>query len=1223
MFYKWALTLIISLTATHGFALPKTPAADCKNALEKITSPEPSAEQKANSDFAQAVIKRSRELQKFAEDRLQPYPNPFLLARNQEQIDGIVARLSRRESTNGKIIKFENSKGAATDLTYGAQLNLEIRNTHTQKDLKFDKKLLELLLEDAERVIADEKASRVGLYDVAYGLRRAEEYVSRFIIYPQQKQEESKDKSEDKKDKEKKKEDKDQEKKQLQEEGGGGESNKDQKPESTKQQDAYKPHTKEMNQGKNKNKKFLWAVFYGESSYFKDHNFNIIDRHSQTPFIRANIPQYNTEVSSGHGDTKISYNTYGEKRLLLSLPHLYRPLQPQDGHSKITQDASGSYFLETNYEKVEIPLVKIGSEQMNPETREFFSRPVGFKESEWPENIQAVMKSLKQKNASQSEITKTLTDYIKTNYKYIEQTTPETDPIAALKTKGFQCDMAAYILVSILRDMFHIPSRAVGGFRAHSINEGGKKITKLLHSGPSDSSRHAWVEVLLSNDQWTTFDPTPIEKEKKDNKDPEKSEEQDSEESQSQESQDQQDQQNKKQVKPSDKDKKSTEKQKSEVERKKEIEKKSKEALEKATKEKTEVNNDQKTLEDLQKELKTGSLSLRQDQKNKNPLIDRLRRIVLRYILSPTKSKMVSRKTYEGAKAGIFNTPDIQALKDDILKILDHRTTDYVYDDITKLVYTSKTQEVNKTYFDLLYLLKQFELFTKTLDLGGGIKPPTEVVFNLKRALEIISKLNMAGSQEMAAVREFYNKLPNVTRSAIREKYNLAQVGPNAPTKAIASDLKSGKLSEFQLLALLRPYTDFIFDAEPVVDTGQIKSQEIDMRYPRGRDMVQVKNPLDIYRQDVINLKPLQSPFISFMTGDLYIFRKKKLITVPVKYGSVDEMERVTILQYDTSGSMQGDPELFQAALLAAFTDNAASDVTASGKPRHKIVLMGFDDKVHTTMLVRDQKEAREVIMNFTKKLGNSGGGTHIEGAILEGLAQIAEAQNKSSEPLKKANIIVFTDGEASVDFAAIESARRAIDTRTKIDIMFVAINGSNPELIKIAHASEKHGMNKGYYIEFDAERISEFISDSEKIHLPDKEESFFTQDTVEKLPSEFFRYLENTQVKLYDYNSHVETNSRPADFKKIHGEIEEVARENHSNEKDLVQTEIVKRVREVLYHNPAFLDKDLRESVISDLIQNYQTLTGQDLSRLGSGEATSLMHLIEEMWKGSNTYTK
>lgn len=199
-------------------------------------------------------------------------------------------------------------------------------------------------------------------------------------------------------------------------------------------------------------------------------------------------------------------NPLGRQRLKLLIPSGYRPCRPLLEEATIASDGRGSYTLSLTKPRKEviIPLEKKPKEVLTPEQKALFTAPVGFALEEWPEEIHVNIIQKYKDIGDHCVIAKAIKEHITQTYAYTKLSRPETDIIDALKAGYFQCDMAAYIMVALLRDIFFIPSRVVAGYTANGNNcqEGFQSCLFFPHMG------HAWVEVFHDG-EWHAYDPTP------------------------------------------------------------------------------------------------------------------------------------------------------------------------------------------------------------------------------------------------------------------------------------------------------------------------------------------------------------------------------------------------------------------------------------------------------------------------------------------------------------------------------------------------------------------------------------------------------------------------------------------------------------------------------------------------------------------------------------------
>ena len=158
----------------------------------------------------------------------------------------------------------------------------------------------------------------------------------------------------------------------------------------------------------------------------------------------------------------------------------------------------------------------------------------------------------------------------------------------------------------------------------------------------------------------------------------------------------------------------------------------------------------------------------------------------------------------------------------------------------------------------------------------------------------------------------------------------------------------------------------------------------------RGRDFF----PLDYLARSrrALLMQPNKSVVENMRQGTAFVPSHRKRVVIPANHG-LTQPRRVTIVNYDTSGSMVNAPGDFQASLLAAFTDRALSDRGASGRHNHQVALLGFDAEVHTIYEIKNSEQAYDIIRNHRTKMKNTNGLTDIMAALEQSFAAILDAQ--------------------------------------------------------------------------------------------------------------------------------------------------------------------------------------------------------------------------------------
>ena len=111
-----------------------------------------------------------------------------------------------------------------------------------------------------------------------------------------------------------------------------------------------------------------------------------------------------------------------------------------------------------------------------------------------------------------SELVRDIVEIISKDFYYNNKKSDTLDPIKALEEGSFQCDMAAFIMMSVLRDLYDIPARIVVTAAARGVEN------QHSHQGlfvDLSQNLHARVEVFYRSSDGNSYDkelydPTPI-----------------------------------------------------------------------------------------------------------------------------------------------------------------------------------------------------------------------------------------------------------------------------------------------------------------------------------------------------------------------------------------------------------------------------------------------------------------------------------------------------------------------------------------------------------------------------------------------------------------------------------------------------------------------------------------------------------------------------------------
>jgi transglutaminase-like putative cysteine protease/Mg-chelatase subunit ChlD len=993
----------------------------------------------------------------------------------------------------------------------------------------------------------------------------------------------------------------------------------------------YKPFTKDTSSssgsGQGSQKQYRIAEVNFKTPYFAQRYLSEVVRGASHPFREASVPGAFPLIGKfAQTERSLTIRTFGKTKVPLFVPPLFKPLQPSDPRAFIRRAPSGGYELELKsglaelQTEIHIPLVEDQKISLSPPVRDFYSRPVGFASHEWPEKLQAtIFRKFLPADAQTNSlgIAQALADYISNEHLYSVGAQPATDPTEALKAGSFQCDMASYAMVSILRDYYKIPSRVVGGYRAKTFQNGKDGKSYLIIPGEA----HVWVEVFVEETSgvghWVLYDPTPKKKDRKDNEKKEGEKDEYSTNSLKEPSTDPKKTGTPGEV-PSVKDH-LKEMEDATAKREKEHEAHTQESARSVELSKglsQELSNALSqglsqglSNDELAGQLEIGSLELNPDvASHRNPLMERMIRIVLQAIVEPNQSSqdIQSRLNLFSSVIKNINSSELTSFLQEATRVHSTQHPD-LKNWLDQIIAQAPTQDLNKTYQDLFLVRRAVEIYSQLLDPQGQVPVPHTLISSLLKLQTTLHSLAHTDSPDIALVQELVRALPPVATLLLKEQFDFTHVGPNVPTREIAKKLKAGELNDIRLLSKLTPLSDFMLGSSPRAESIEVKTWQKDSLHPRGRDLLPLERFSDLSR--AILSQPGRGVEANIQNGTAYVLSRRKRMRIPAGYGK-EEAERITIVLYDISGSMTGDPARFQAGLISAFTARAISDVSPSGLHRHRVVLVPFDDQVGTPFRVTQTQEALEVLNNARYLFHASGGGTDIQKALIQAMSLIADAEKRSGEPLAAANIILMTDGQASIDSDELLRARAAIDRQTPLQLMFIAINQTSEELMSFAMSSELVGAERGFYREFTSELIQEILFESEHLDLTQNQNSFYTDKLASDLPGSFFSELYKISGLAQSWSEQLKAGNEfltPAEhlesLKRLKAGAPKIP--NSPLEKWLIQ------VRKLVL-SPAFLnDKRLFARVLNDLLIHFERISGVATTALNEHEQEQLKHLV------------
>lgn len=1173
--FAWNAIFSISFSYAKSDDGKKKPLKKCESKVQ--------TEDQADVALSETEMQVRQMIQSYV-DHLGIDQDPFALSFSVSQGEKIFHRLSYRPV---------GGKWTPSPL---AMINNELKKSYIEP-IPYNEKLIQSLIEDTGQRLKKKDLGKSDLQSNLLALRYSVDYIRRFKKPDAPIDRDGEIIEEEKEKKEEKKEQKKEKPKQEEE---------DIDPDYPELPSSYKPHTKDtdgQSGKKQKPQKIVEANF--KTPYFGQRYFANIVRHSEAPFSEAFFPgRLNPPQSYQPMSKEMITWTYGKKKVALFVPPLHRPLQPSDSRAVITRSESGGYILEMkeSLSEVRIPLVEDTGIAMMANEREMYLRPVGFDAKEWPATVQsAVMKKFKSEQGKSTPLTvaQAVADHLAKDYLYSVDARAETDPVQALKGGAFQCDMAAYAMISILRDVYQIPCRAVGGYRGKT--KGGSNSFLIL---PGEA--HVWVEVFHDG-KWHLFDPTPVKKDRKKKEEGDASEYHDiplENTPKTEPEEDEKDGQPSESKSSSGKDHKkrldeTTEQRLKEIQNQAGKEDKGGEKSQSA-------KSEEPSAEELAELLELGSLEL-EPKPEQNILLERAIRMLLQIVLDPSRHGTQTAGQLNQLFSIIkrVNTPRLKALYQKAVSAhnSEHPDLKNWIDSVYRLL---STRSVTKSYDELHRILSALQVYAQVLDWDGKIKRPEKLISVLEKAQESLSALADPNSQDIALVQELVKNLPPVTRLLLKEKYDLTTVGINAPTQNVAKALKAGKLNDLRLLAILNPLSDFILNSTPRPEYVEIKSWEQDLKRPRGRDLMPLRSFSDLPR--AMLGQPGKSLEENIQQGTAFVSTRRKKVRVATGRGH-EEAERITVVLYDTSGSMNGDPGRFQAGLIGAFTGRALSDLSPSGRHRHKVVIVPFDSEPGEPVPVTNTQQALNVLKNYQDKLKNTNGGTDIQKALIQAMALIADAEKRAGEPLAAANIILMTDGQANVNFEELVQKRKAISRETPLQTMFIAINQTNEDLMRYALDSKRMGAEQGFYREFTPDHIQDILKESEALDLSKHKKDFYTDKTAKDIPPAVYKLMEEAHRLSYQYLEHIYYESRYTTAHEHYQQLQLVKFPN-VKEKDRPLVTWLTKVRQLAL-DPIFKDKRMLERVIDDLLVHFAVLTRVEFDQLSGEELEHLRHLV------------
>jgi hypothetical protein len=301
---------------------------------------------------------------------------------------------------------------------------------------------------------------------------------------------------------------------------------------------------------------------------------------------------------------------------------------------------------------------------------------------------------------------------------------------------------------------------------------------------------------------------------------------------------------------------------------------------------------------------------------------------------------------------------------------------------------------------------------------------------------------------------------------------------------------------------------------------------------------------------------------------------------------------------------MNGVPLEVVDSLLIAFVDIALSEADPFGRPVHEVILVPFDDKVYPAIRIKTREDALNFIANRIAYATRSKGSTDIQKVLLHFYDLVASAhQNSLTEKdlariLKRANLILFSDGGSIVDKPTVLKARNQIPKTVNLFMNFVGIGNSNETLIDLANSSRASSA-QSLYRDLTHAIMEEAVAAA---HVQYDPEAFASAERVPPaLLASFQKLMSNLPPFAVAANEErVHTLARQLNFS------ETAAKELRNSG---MVTGLLAMAREI---ESLQLPRNVRIDFVDRLLTNYPQMSGRPLNRLTLHEKNTLEELVK-----------
>lgn len=1022
-----------------------------------------------------------------------------------------------------------------------------------------------------------------------------------------------------------------------------------------KNQDKYQPQNKDISSdGEGKKPVIILRTnAHTKQQLYKTQTYDIINSVEMTsnPLIRSTAPKVRPKPD-GKAYTRLG--VFGAKEISIPIQYGYEPAVGIYSGFRVLERTNDDFVVEilsSGLKEVQIPLIPKPAQSFKSSMGvSVYAQSTGIPKNQWPKEILDFVNT--QKGKPILEVAKNLESFLSVDGGYLyfskgdlikeaelnrlkqelaQLQTQYATPVAMARIKSFNCDGAAWIGAAILKDFFKIPTRTVGGRTSAGkekaaiiMGQNGESLSVIRSTDP----QHMWLEVWDSG-RWVPFDMTPKlnnpdsnskgkddleqhdREDVKDRENPRKGDKDDSKDGKDSKDKSENSQEGGKEAGKKDSDGKESGKQsdKDGKEGKKE---------DKDGKDKKDGEKDGK--DEISKEDQEGTASRGLEQNDSKSKTELKRQYLIYKVFEIIKAWSSELLLMEGNRKGIRDTVFGVLKSFDIFQFSAHqREASEWFKAKESDLFDRKDESLSQWLSSVKILSAQGQLREAYLELKA--MENIILAINENRALSAKEESFLIGIQD--SLRQFrkvrhkdsvmfdladriYRKLPGiVSKQWVREKYGDDVMNIDSlALKNFADDLKTGKLEALVRSALLRDFVDMVLNSEKIPRYKDEKTLFRSIAPKQTQDLVIARSPLELQKM-ILNPRPGEHIFSRLVRGEQFAIGSRETVRVP---DPVSPLERkISVIYFDISGSMSGDKMKVQDSFLMTYVDRALSDMDFAGNPMHEVYILPFGDTVHEGKMrhIKTVEDAKK----FTAKMINSNHdakeGTRIEPTLVHfyNLVAKANAQNATDHrsKLKKANMILVTDGGDTVNMENVVRERKKVPDEVQVNLNFLAVSETNETLIQLAKESNM-STSKPMYRQITAEMISEVMAESQR---PTLDKEAFAQSEKIQVPTDITRSLNDLTSKAANFKRDVniqDIQRKMSEFQLRNLELKDIP--NARAPAELLQ------LQKVLV--AVDLPRDVKVRIVYTLIHEYEAYAGRKLDFIIIQEQEAFQALYE-----------